>query len=76
MIDGETVMMGGDSMGDDSMSGDSMGEESMSDDSMDSMEGDEEHAGEEMDHMGWMTNAMGSSASTITFTVPADKVGE
>jgi len=53
-----------------------MGEESMSDDSMDSMEGDEEHAGEEMDHMGWMTNAMGSSASTITFTVPADKVGE
>lgn len=68
MIDGETVMMGGEmEMAEgDSMDGDSMG----------GMEEDG-HEEEEMEHMGWMMmSPMGSSASSITFTVPADKVGE
>jgi len=57
MIDGETVMMGGEM---EMSEGESMDEDSMGD----------------MEEDGHGDEPMGSSATTITFTVPADKVGE
>jgi len=35
------------------------------------------HEKGEVDHMGWiLMDPAGSSSSTVTFTIPADKVGE
>lgn len=88
MIDSETIAMGGMEMEGD-MEGE-MGMEDEGDMGMEEEgemamgeEGEEEHEeGEEgmevhMDHSGWMVmDAAGSGQTTITFTVPEDRVGE
>lgn len=67
MVDGETIAMGG--MG---MEGDMEGD--MEDDHE---EGEEEGMAMHMDHDGWMVmDAAGSGTTSITFTVPEDRVGE
>lgn len=72
MIDGETIMMGGEmAMGE----GEEMGEMGEGEEMGEMGEGEHEHAME--GHMGWMVMSdVGSEQSVIEFTVPEDRVGE
>jgi hypothetical protein len=78
MIDSETVAMGGMAM-DEGEGEMAMEEDGEHEHEEEGEEHEEEGGGMEMhmDHSGWMVmDAAGSGQSTITFTVPEDRVGE